>query len=146
MSQWQPGQSGNPAGRPKKERALTLALEKWGNKTVIYDGKSISGKRLLARLAWQGLLTGTIIFPDGSELHLGSTDWKDILKWLYSQIDGAPPQQFQHTGADGGPLSHIVEVVPIDYRATASPLAPRPMDDSGTSGQSKDPGYGAEMG
>jgi hypothetical protein len=125
---------------------LTTALEKAGNKTVVYDGKPIAGKRLLARILWHGLLTGVIDFPDGSQLHLGPTDWKDIVKFIYGQIDGAPPQQLQHTGADGGPLSHLVEIVPIDYRIAASPLAPRPVGDSEASGEDKDSGDGSPLG
>lgn len=41
------------------------------------------------------------------------------------------------TGEGGGPISHSVEVVPIDYRASITPLAPRPVDDSAAPGESE---------
>jgi hypothetical protein len=87
---FQPGQSGNPSGRPKKERALTDALERAGSAMLEVDGKRVSGKQLIARLAWQGLTTGEIQFPDESKMRLSPQDWKDLLKWIYSHVDGPP--------------------------------------------------------
>jgi len=107
---FRPGISGNPSGRPPKKRALTETLEKWGHKTVVYNGKPVAGRLLLSRLIWQGITTGTITFPDGSILHLGPTDWKDLLKFLYSQIDGPPPADLHLSGADGGTIQ--VDLLP----------------------------------
>jgi hypothetical protein len=108
MAKFQPGQSGNPNGRPKKERALTDLLEKAGSATVVYDGQSISGKRLVARMVWQGILTGEVKFPDGKKMRLSPTDWKSFVNWIYTHIDGPPKSELDIT-SDGEKI--VVQVV-----------------------------------
>ena len=98
-----PGQSGNPKGRPKKDRALTAILERAGSRTVEIDGKNISGRQLMARQVWEGITTGAVSFPGGKTLQLSPQDWKDFVKWAYSHIDG-PPQS-------DAPLDNIKEVI-----------------------------------
>ena len=46
---WQPGQSGNPAGRPKKENCLTSILKERGGKRAMGGFKS--GDRWVCRIA-----------------------------------------------------------------------------------------------
>jgi hypothetical protein len=88
---FKPGQSGNPNGRPKKSRALTEILEKAGNATIEdADGKRRGGKRIVARLVWEGISTGEVSFPGGKRLKLSPADWFDLLKWVYAQVDGPP--------------------------------------------------------
>ena len=95
-SRWKQGQSGNPKGRPVKERAITTLLEKGGSKTVDLDGKRVSGKRLLVRYVWEALLYGQVtlapLTPDAKPevLIFSPSDWKDLVKWLYAQVDGPP--------------------------------------------------------
>ena len=105
MAKFQPGQSGNPSGRPKKERALTDLLEKAGSATVLYDGQSISGKRLMARLVWQGVITGEVMFPDGKKMRLSPMDWKSFVQWIYTHIDGPPKAELDVTS--GGEVIHV---------------------------------------
>lgn len=105
-SRWKPGESGNPSGRPPKNRALTDLLEKAGSKTIEIDGKPISGKRILARLAWDLAVTGKATFPDGTSLALDPSDWLGLVKWIYTHIDGPPRAELDVT-SDGEKLSFI---------------------------------------
>ena len=112
------GQTGNPNGRPLKTRALTVILEKAGAKAVVVDGKKVSGKQLLANLAWEAVLRGRVnLLADDSQpvqikdgepvptfLELDAKQWIDMVQWLYSHIDGPPKQQMELTGKDDGPL------------------------------------------
>lgn len=102
------GTSGNPSGRPPKNRAFTDILERAGANTVEYNGKKISGKRLLSVLVWQGLTTGEITLPDGKVLKLSPRDWMDMVKWVYAQIDGPPKAEVDLTSA-GEALRIVVE-------------------------------------
>jgi len=119
MAKYQPGQSGNPRGRPKKDRALTDLLEKAGSATVEYHGKNISGKRLMAQMVWQGIVAGEVEFPDGKHLRLSPQDWKDFVKWAYSHIDGPPRAEVDVTSA-GEPVVFRVEYVTKENDAGVS--------------------------
>jgi hypothetical protein len=93
---WSRGQSGNPAGRPPKNRALTAILERAGNKGIDgLDGKRITRKRLLADMLWQLATTGEAVFPNNQKLQIAAREWIDIVKLIYGQIDGPPKQTFE---------------------------------------------------
>ena len=90
---FKPGQSGNPKGRPPKERALTDLLSKQGAKTILdVDGKKRSQNRVLARLLWELATTGIVTLPNGQEVV--AEDFGDMMKvwmFIYRHIDGPPP-------------------------------------------------------
>ena len=111
-SRWQPGQSGNLAGRPPENRALTALLKKAGNKTVEVDGKPVSGKRILARMIWELTVTGKTTFPDGKSLMLDPSDWLGLVKWIYTHIDGPPKGEMDITSG-GEPINFIEKVVNV---------------------------------
>ena len=92
------GVSGNPAGRPKGERALTAILEAEGNRTIeMSDGKKVARKRLMARYFWEAVTTGQITFPDGKVLVLSPDDILALAQFLYKHIDGPPIQNVDIT-------------------------------------------------
>ena len=98
------GVSGNPNGRPKRERALSAILEKAGNVRVDAVDGALARKTFLADLLWSGATTKKLAFPDGSVVELNAEDWFSIAKFLYSQIDGAPKQTTEVNRKNGKPL------------------------------------------
>lgn len=100
---WQPGESGNPKGRPPKVRALTAILQRAGSQTLEVEGRRISKRRLVARMLWDIAATGRTTYADGKELVAGATGWLDVVKFLYAQIDGPPRAEVDVT-TDGRAL------------------------------------------
>jgi len=104
---WKPGQSGNPAGRPPKGRALTAILEQAGGKTVEVKGpdgttKRVTGKKLLAELVWQVATTGSVTLPNGETKKVEDfDDWFAAVKFIYQHIDGPPKAELGVSADDG---------------------------------------------
>ena len=80
-TQFKPGVSGNPAGRPLKEYCLTDILKDQGNLTdeVNAKGEPISRKEAIAAKLWERALGGDVV----------------LLKYLYDRIDGKPLQTIE---------------------------------------------------
>lgn len=114
MPKFQPGQSGNPRGRPPKGRALTEILRKAGSRTLEVGGKRVARQRIIADLVWQLAATGQAEFPDGTKITvLDVADWVAAVKWLYTHLDG-PPRAELDVASGGQPIliSSIEAVVP----------------------------------
>jgi hypothetical protein len=103
---FQPGQSGNPKGRPPKERALTELLKNVGNKTIEIDGQRITRKKYVASLVWELLATGKATLADGRIFQAELADWLSLVKFLYGQVDGPPRLEVEH----GGDVTQTVTV------------------------------------
>lgn len=107
------GKSGNPNGRPLKNRAWTKILETAGNKTVTMEnGQKIARKRIIAELIMQAAATGKAMFPDGSKIELSPKDWLDMLWKIYGQIDGPPKGEIDVT-SDGEKLPAGISVIEV---------------------------------
>ena len=134
---FKPGQSGNPKGRPRKERALTDLLERAGSSMLEIDGKRVSGKRYLADMVWQVVMTGQAKLPDGKVVQMSPQDWKDFVKWIYSHIDGPPTLSVDLTSND--------EPLNFDYGRFIN-SATRSISDSNPPGQDEGSLHGEAVG
>lgn len=108
---YKPGQSGNPNGRPPKERELAALLLKAGSKSVEVDGKRVSGKQFVSQAVWELVTTGKTRVGD-RELLLGSEGWFEIVKWIHTHIDG--PAKSELDVNQGGTLTIKIEYADPD--------------------------------
>lgn len=86
---WQPGQSGNPSGRPKGERRYLV--ERYGDDAkVLHEqmDKLLRHRKTPAQVK------------------------NDILKFKIERHSGKAPQTMEHTGEGGGPVELRIRVVP----------------------------------
>lgn len=121
---FQPGESGNPKGRPPKSRALTEILNRAGSRTIEVNGQKMSGRRFVARALWELATTGQTVLPGREKpIEAGPQAWLDVVKFLYAQIDGPPKSALEVTGKDGAPLTPgiITVIVHKDTDADGSP-------------------------
>lgn len=86
---FQRGQSGNPKGRPPKSRVLTEILEVAGRKKMpVAGGDIIEQRKVVAALLWDVATNGEAILPNGDKLSFAPRDWLEVVKFIYTQIDG----------------------------------------------------------
>jgi hypothetical protein len=101
MARWTTGKSGNPAGRKPRTRDFTTFLEEAGKVKTTWLGKDKRRYEVIAEIVWQGLMSGEITLPNSKKvIVLSLTDWKDLAKWLYTQVDGPPRQEVDLTTND----------------------------------------------
>lgn len=83
-TQFKPGQSGNPGGRPKRKPFLE-EIEKW----IAAHPEDITKA---VKQAFQKAKDGDLPY----------------LRELMDRVDGTVKQQVEHTGDDGGPIEHTI--------------------------------------
>lgn len=95
---FQPGKSGNPNGRPKKQNTFTQILEELGNlKDVTSNGQKIERKQALGEALWQKAIV---------EKDLGA------IKYIYDRVDGQPIAMQQLSGDGEDRIMKIEWVLP----------------------------------
>jgi hypothetical protein len=115
MGRWAKGQSGNPNGRPPKQRAWTKILEAAGNKKEkLPDGSQVARKKILAELIMQGVTNGVVTLPTGKTLTLSPKDWLDMVWKVYGQVDGPPRAEVDVTSGGERVQGPIVYLPAID--------------------------------
>lgn len=72
-------------------------LERAGSQSMEYEGRRVSGKRLVAILLWQLAKTGKATMPNGRVLEVDHKDWFDVVKFIYQHIDGPPKAELDVT-------------------------------------------------
>lgn len=134
---WQKGQSGNPNGRPGKDRALTEILERAGARMLERPDGRVARKRFMAEQIWGAITSGSVRFEDGREVLLSGRSWVDFVSWLYGHIDGPPSQQIDHGSDPDRPIRIQVQYEDdgdstgrYDHLAPASPPLLAGPDDS----------------
>lgn len=83
---WKPGVSGNPNGRPRKQRALSELLRTVGN---LRGDDGVPKKRALAEMVWSLALKGDLV----------------AARMIYEYCDGKPMQRVELGGPDNGPIA-----------------------------------------
>ncbi len=83
---WKKGQSGNPNGRPRKERGLTDELRK--QLELRWSDSGRTNRELLVSQLLVVALTGSL----------------DAMKYIFDRFEGRPAQSLEHTGEGGSPI------------------------------------------
>ena len=125
---FQPGQSGNPGGRPKRDVSLSGILKRY-LRVKEEDGRPRNV--VLAERLWE--LTEAAIEPD---TRLAA------IKYIYDRADGKPVESQQVSGPGGAPIGLQV----FDHRAVLASLAAGPEGDYPPSGSDESAGDGEALG
>lgn len=104
-----------------KDRTWTKLLEAAGSRSVNHPRFEISltRRKLIAEMVLTALTDGAIYFMDGSEVKIGSKEWLEMVRWVYTHIDGPAPTKVQMSSPEGEAL-RIEDASPLN---TAERLA-----------------------
>lgn len=106
---WKAGESGNPKGRPKVDRALTELLRLQGQEPIEVNGEIMTAQQIVAKAVWHLAVRGEVWLAGRRLTAESVTEWIAVVKWLYTHIE--PPKLHE---SDSEP-EMIVRVVREDY-------------------------------
>jgi hypothetical protein len=102
---WKPGQSGNPKGRPPKNRVLTEMLRERAQDVLTIGGQEMPAQEAVARAVWQLVTTGEVWLA-GKRLEAESvSEWAAVVKWLYTYVE---PPKARDDAAEHEMIVHVV--------------------------------------
>ena len=126
---WVPGQSGNPAGRPKRGQSWAELIREIGEMTPISaSDKCISIARELRKLGGDATLKELVVLRCYVQMLMEPQP--SMLVAMMNRADGMIPQQLQHVGEDGEPIRMQV----FDHGNFTSAIAGRPAADRANDG------------
>lgn len=101
---WKPGQSGNPRGRPPKERTLSRLVERAlaARMDVPGEDRRTARKRVMAQLLAQAVSEGKVTFPDGRVEEFGAMEWGGFVLRVLRHLEGSAPAQVDLHASEGG--------------------------------------------
>ncbi len=111
---WQPGQTGNPNGRPKRGRALAEIIDA----ELSTKNGDVEVRRVIIQRAISALTTGYMEFPGkrSRKTKLTPRDWTDLFKYITTHLDG-PAKMEIITSAGGNSDGSLGFVLPADVIA-----------------------------
>lgn len=114
---FQKGQSGNPAGRPKKGATLSdLLYGRLCDNIQDHDRsrKDKPAKDVLSRIIIELATNGRAKLADGSLMVLDASEYLRLLEFVFNRIDGKPQQAVDVT-TDGAPVKAYIGWTPDDW-------------------------------
>ncbi len=110
-------------------RWLTVQLEDHGLTRPDNLPDGVTYAETMVKLIWQAVTTGVVRFPnpDGSEtvMLLRARDWLDTIEFLFTRIEGPPPQDLNLNIVQGAAndLARLYGMNPDELLAEARRLA-----------------------
>lgn len=110
------GQSGNPAGRPPKDRALADMLAAAGKRRVDGpDGVRVDRRKLAVENMWDLLAFGQTWFLGAPEpFRIAGREYVELAKFVFSHVDGPAVAKLEHSSDPDRPLTIRVEYDDLD--------------------------------
>ena len=111
---WQPGQSGNPNGRPKRGLALTDVLREHMDASA--EGDGVPRKQRVAEKLYELAMAGNV----------------HALEYIGNRLDGKPTVALSLAGGEDSPLHYRLPVIDGGPRRAALPPGEQPITDVDT--------------
>lgn len=97
-----------------KDRTWTKLLEAAGSRSVNHPRfeVTLTRRKLIAEMVLTALTDGVIHFIDDRQVQIGSKEWLEMVRWVYTHIDGPAPTHVKMSSPEGEAL-RIEDVSPL---------------------------------